>query len=316
MNKDREKLGGQADWRRLGRYFAAGASARVTAAVLMSPIDTIKTRLQFQGRFKSVRQYEGARHALVTILKEEGVLGFFKGLPPRLMYITPAAAISFMFYEQFKALLKMYTTGDRTNHNNFIFKHPAVPLIAGGLARLLGTACRTPFDILRQRLQVQGSLLRSQYKGLGTFAALRLLIKTEGWRGLWAGYTIAAMRDVPFAMVYFLTYELSKQAQVLYMKDGEHAYNHLLAGALAGGCAATCTIPFDVVKTRLQTLATLPPEERERYKGILSTFRVILQEEGPRGLTRGLGPRLMYLMPAASLTFTAYEQYKKLLGVQ
>jgi hypothetical protein len=36
-----------------------------------------------------------------------------------------------MFYEQFKALLKMYTTGDRTNHNNFIFKHPAVPLIAG-----------------------------------------------------------------------------------------------------------------------------------------------------------------------------------------
>jgi hypothetical protein len=46
-------------------------------------------------------------------------------------YITPAAAISFMFYEQFKALLKMYTTGDRTNHNNFIFKHPAVPLIAG-----------------------------------------------------------------------------------------------------------------------------------------------------------------------------------------
>jgi hypothetical protein len=36
--------------------------------------------------------------------------------------------------------------------------------LTGGLARLLGTACRTPFDILRQRLQVQGSLLRSQYK--------------------------------------------------------------------------------------------------------------------------------------------------------
>jgi hypothetical protein len=33
-------VGGHADWRLLGRYFAAGASARVTAAVLMSPIGT------------------------------------------------------------------------------------------------------------------------------------------------------------------------------------------------------------------------------------------------------------------------------------
>lgn len=80
-------------------------------------------------------------------------------------YITPAAAISFMFYEQFKALLHMYTTGDKNSlNNNFIFKHPAVPLVAGGLARLLGTACRTPFDVLRQRLQVQGSLLNSEFK--------------------------------------------------------------------------------------------------------------------------------------------------------
>jgi len=151
-------------------------------------------------------------------VKEEGLTGLFKGLPPRLMYITPAAAISFMFYEQFKTLLQTYITGDKSNRNsNFIFKHPAVPLVAGGLARLLGTACRTPFDILRQRLQVQGSLLRSQYKGLGTFSALMLLLKTEGVRGLWAGYTIAALRDVPFAMVYFLSYELTKHAQKVYL---------------------------------------------------------------------------------------------------
>ena len=42
--------------------------------------------------------------------------------------------------------------------------HPAVPLVAGGLARLFGTAARTPFDILRQRLQVQGTLKDSVYK--------------------------------------------------------------------------------------------------------------------------------------------------------
>jgi len=152
-------------------------------------------------------------------------------------------------------------------------------------------------------------------------------------------------------------------------------HNHLLAGALAGGVAATCTIPFDVgmlarssryhrrrcgrcrwltpssialrpVKTRLQTQATLPKNE-QRYTGVLQAFRTIYNEEGtharlnacmndrvskrstqqqycthqlarvratgPIGFTRGLAPRIMYLMPAASLTFACYEAYKKLL---
>ena len=40
----------------LSKYFVAGAAARVTAAVVMSPVDTVKTRLQFQGRYKSVRR--------------------------------------------------------------------------------------------------------------------------------------------------------------------------------------------------------------------------------------------------------------------
>ncbi|KAL6059475.1 Mitochondrial carrier [Balamuthia mandrillaris] len=267
------------------------------------------------------------KEAFVTIFREEGLWGFFKGLPPRLMYITPAAAVSFMFYEQFKMLLKSHknrnsgrTTKSQSAQEAYILKHPAVPVIAGGLARLLGTACRTPFDILRQRLQVQGSIKNSAYKGLGTFGSLRLLIKTEGWRGLWTGYSIAVLRDVPFAAIYFLSYELLKEQQIFRFKAEKERlaiYNHLLAGAGAGAVAATCTNPFDVVKTRLQTQSTLPLEERNKYNGgIVATLRSIVKEEGAAGLTQGLKPRLLYLTPAASLTFASYEQYKRLLGIE
>jgi hypothetical protein len=68
--------------------------------------------------------------------------------------------------------------------------------------------------------------------------------------------SITGVHDDQVCVVVRLTLSLS----LCIVQNGEHAYNHLLAGALAGGCAATCTIPFDVVKTRLQTLATLPPE--------------------------------------------------------
>ena len=192
--------------------------------------------------------------------------------------------------------------------------HPAVPLVAGGLARLFGTAARTPFDILRQRLQVQGTLKDSVYKvrmsrsilirssltqvasqGKGTFGALRILLKEEGIKGLWTGYSISVMRDAPFAAVYFLSYEVLKSLQAMLISNDAddterlkvlppppnqqglffmrifnngtrsltpQVYNHLLAGAGAGAMAATCTIPLDVIKTRLQTQPTLPPEER------------------------------------------------------
>jgi len=309
------------DARQLVKYFVAGASARVTAAVVMSPIDTIKTRLQFQGQFASVRKYANARDAFVTILKEEGIWGFFKGLPPRLMYITPAAAVSFMFYEQFKAIFKAQMhpkqiPKDQEGSHRSALNNPLIPLAAGALARLFGTAARTPFDILRQRLQILGTVRQSEYKGKGTFGALGILLKVEGIRGLWTGFVITVVRDVPFAAIYFLSYEVAKEVQTRFVTPGVQLQiqNYLVAGAVAGALAATCTIPFDVVKTRLQTQPTLPVHER-KYNGIMHTFRTILKEEGPVGLTRGLGPRLMYLCPAASLTFAAYESYKKLLGL-
>eukprot|EP01087_Luapelamoeba_hula_P020954 TRINITY_DN7234_c0_g1_i4.p1 TRINITY_DN7234_c0_g1~~TRINITY_DN7234_c0_g1_i4.p1 ORF type:complete len:382 (+),score=60.10 TRINITY_DN7234_c0_g1_i4:37-1182(+) len=326
----------------LSKYFVAGAAARISAATLMSPIDTVKTRLQFQGRHQSIRRYASTADAFKTILKEEGIIGFYKGLPPRLIYITPAAAVSFMFYEQFKILL--YLQRDKRRRaavdgkpmdqeseremakkyrNRYLLPgsglHPAVPLIAGGLARLIGTACRTPFDIIRQRLQVQGTLPQhSQYKNVGTFGAMKLLLKTEGVGGLWTGYSITVLRDAPFAAIYFLSYEMLKevQHQLTGIPEEERlkAYNHLIAGAGAGGFAATCTIPLDVVKTRLQTQAALPMAER-KYTGVWQAFRTVYAEEGFAGFMTGLGPRLMYLMPAAALTFTAYEQYKHILGI-
>lgn len=47
--------------------------------------------------------------------------------------------------------------------------------------------------------------------------------------------------------------------------------------------ATALTIPFDVIKTRLQTQAILG---EQKYRGVVHTAATIIREEGYRGLTR------------------------------
>jgi len=245
-------------------------------------------------------------------------LVFFRGLPVRLFYVAPAAAVSFTLYEQFKKILEWNFQTGKTNLNTFNVNEAIITLAAGGTARLFGTACRTPFDLVKQRLQIQGSLSQRNYKN--TFDAFKKIWLNEGFKGMWTGYIPSLVRDVPFAALYFCTSETMKSFFFPHLKvttengnKGLSTYHHLISGATAGALASCATIPFDVVKTRLQTQAALPFQER-KYKGVYSTLKLIFKEEGYKGLTRGLTPRLIYIIPASSVTFACYERYKKLLG--
>lgn len=49
---------------------------------------------------------------------------------------------------------------------------------------------------------------------------------------------------------------------------------------------------------------------------MMATFRGIVQEEGPRGLYRGLLPNFLKVIPAVSIGYVVYEHAKHLLGVE
>lgn len=96
-------------------------------------------------------------------------MALLRGLPMRLIYVTPSAAVSFALYEQFKRMLRNYqstmapqdASPSSEMQEDSIKKvqyEPLIWLTAGAAARLIGTAARTPFDIVKQRMQVQGSL--------------------------------------------------------------------------------------------------------------------------------------------------------------
>lgn len=99
-------------------------------------------------------------------------------------------------------------------------------------------------------MQIQGSINSSVYKN--SLDASLQIARKEGIKGMFASAHAAIARDAPFAAIYFTTYEVTKNTQKKYIKEGNeglNVYNNLLSGAIAGGTASIATNPIDVVKT-------------------------------------------------------------------
>ena len=77
---------------------------------LIPPSLPISQSLYFFPLFSLPLPLLGAGDACKHIIKEEGILALWKGLPVRLIYVTPSAAVSFTLYEQFKRMFNNMNT--------------------------------------------------------------------------------------------------------------------------------------------------------------------------------------------------------------
>jgi solute carrier family 25 citrate transporter 1 len=81
----------------------------------------------------------------------------------------------------------------------------------------------------------------------------------------------------------------------------------LISGGFAGFCSVMFNNPIDVIKTNLQGL------DAAKYGGFMGAASHILKNEGPMGFYKGVGPRLARVILDVALTFTIYNQIKRLV---
>ena len=114
-------------------------------------------------------------------------------------------------------------------------------------------------------------------------------------------------------MCQFVTYEFVKSRLAGSNDDGDEIrYTplvNMMAGGVAGGCAASVTTPLDVVKTRLQTQGAT----NQRYSGALDAVQTMHRKEGMSAFVRGMGPRVMFHIPSMAICWTTYESVKYIL---
>ena len=125
---------------------------------------TLETKLGWL-TFDICRRYVGTADAFKTILREEGLPTFYRGLgvrfklalpvvtlQMRILYLMPAAGFNFLCYEH----IKHYFKDPKEVENSFL--QAVVPVVGLLGGRVFGSLVRTPFDILKQRQQIHGAL--------------------------------------------------------------------------------------------------------------------------------------------------------------
>ncbi|GAA6035274.1 hypothetical protein JCM8097_008793 [Rhodosporidiobolus ruineniae] len=281
-------------------YFGLGGIAGALGATAVYPIDLTKTRMQNQ-RSKVVGEllYKNSLDCVRKVYKNEGFLGFYRGLPPQLIGVAPEKAIKLTVND----LVREYATDPTTGRIKLSWE-----LFGGGLAGGCQVVFTNPLEIVKIRLQMQGEQAKAGVQAARQ-GALHI-VKQLGLLGLYKGATACLARDVPFSAIYFPAHAHLKKDVFHEGRDGKVlSYSEALAAAaIAGMPAAYLTTPADVIKTRLQSEAR---KGESTYKGVGDAFRKILKEEGFTALFKGGPARILRSSPQFGVTLVAYENFKK-----
>ncbi|WFD28747.1 Pyrimidine nucleotide transporter, mitochondrial [Malassezia nana] len=140
-------------------------------AIITSPLDVVKTRLQsdlyrdrhtlpFAQRgalgavLRGVWHFVDTSRLLVEIAAREGTGALFKGLGPTLVGVIPARAINFYTYGNGKRLIAEHCHGGDES--------PLVHLSAAALAGILTATATNPIWVVKTRLQLESQQLEAR----------------------------------------------------------------------------------------------------------------------------------------------------------
>ncbi|XP_077402665.1 brain mitochondrial carrier protein 1 isoform X3 [Vanacampus margaritifer] len=301
--------------------FIYGGMASIVAEFGTFPIDLTKTRLQVQGQsqYTEVR-YRGMFHALFRIGKEEGIRALYSGISPALLRQASYGTIKIGTYNSLKRLFVSHPEDETMVINVF----------CGVVSGVLSSSLANPTDVLKIRMQAQGSLLQGSM--MSNFINI---YQTEGTKGLWRvserapirkplkpfsklklclcvpqGVIPTAQRAAIVVGVELPVYDITKKHLLRSGVMGDTILTHFISSFTCGLAGALASNPVDVVRTRMMNQRVL--SGAPMYKGTLDGVMQTWRNEGFFALYKGFWPNWLRLGPWNIIFFITFEQLKKL----
>ena len=190
----------------------SGFVAGMTQTIIGHPFDTVKVRLQTSP--------STLRNTMISIFRNEGLRGFYKGYGPPLLINSVINSLIFGLNGYF------YDTYQNHFVSGYISGSILSPIIS--VPQLIKCQIQKETRFIKK----ESDVIREMYKGK--------LNPLTGWGATYYREAIAFS-------VYFGSYN--------YLQDKYN--NPFLNGGIAGIINWTCTYPIDVIKTRKQTYPEL-----------------------------------------------------------
>ncbi|KAM6093967.1 kidney mitochondrial carrier protein 1 isoform 1-T3 [Chlamydotis macqueenii] len=281
--------------------FIYGGLASITAECGTFPIDLTKTRLQVQGqvndaKYKEIR-YRGMVHALVRICREEGLKALYSGIAPAMLRQASYGTIKIGTYQSLK---RMFV--ERPEDETLM-----INVLCGILSGVISSSIANPTDVLKIRMQAQGSVIQGGM--MGNFIQI---YQKEGTKGLWKAISLTAQRAAIVVGVELPVYDLTKKHIIMSGFMGDTVYTHFLSSFTCGLAGALASNPIDVVRTRMMNQRSQQHGGHLNYKGTLDCLLQTWKNEGFFALYKGFWPNWLRLGPWNIIFFVTYEQLKKL----
>ncbi|KTG45588.1 hypothetical protein cypCar_00006895 [Cyprinus carpio] len=241
------------------------------------PFDTAKVKMQtFPGL------YRGFVHCFVSIYKQVGLRGLYRGTTPALIANIAENTVLFMSYGFCQNVVRFVSGLDKCTDLSDVQK-----ACSGSVASVFSSLASCPTELVKCRLQAMHEMEASGKIASGqkstVWSVVRNVLWTNGPLGFYQGLTTTIVRVVPL----------------------------MFSGGFGGACLWLVVYPIDCVKSRIQVLSLSGKQE-----GFLKTLMEILRNEGVAPLYSGLTPTMIRTFPANGALFLAYEVSRKIMMQQ
>ncbi|QYS99284.1 Mitochondrial glycine transporter [Trichoderma simmonsii] len=290
------------------QHFVFGLGSGVASAVLLQPLDLLKTRTQQSGR----------PSLLIGIWREltqspQPIRALWRGTLPSSLRTGFGSALYFTSLNSLRQFLQKSNAFSqkihaRSSSSSLPTLTPTANMVSGAVARTWAGFVMMPLTVIKVRFE------SSLYSYPTMWAAVKDIHRQGGLRGFFAGFGATAIRDGPYAGMYVTIYEVLKRrlsslaSHNTSSAEGTKSMTSSMASSinfasaiLAGTTCSAISNPIDVCKTRIQ----LQPE---RYRNLLHAGYRMVVEEGFRSLWRGLGLRMSRKALSSALSWTIYEE--------
>ncbi|GMY15474.1 ADP,ATP carrier protein ER-ANT1 [Fagus crenata] len=282
--------------------FALGGVAAVISKSAAAPMERVKLLLQNQGemikRGHLRRPYMGVGDCFRRVLREEGLLSFWRGNQANVIRYFPTQAFNFAFKGYFKSIF-----GFSKEKDGYI-KWFAGNVASGSAAGATTSLFLYHLDYARTRLGTDASVChvngQRQFKGL--LDVYSKTFSSDGIIGLYRGFGASIMGITLYRGMYFGLYDTMKPIVLVGPFEGNFFASFLLGWSITT-VSGVCAYPFDTLRRRMMMTSGQPV----KYRNAMHAFREIIRHEGFTALFRGVTANMLLGVAGAGV-LAGYDQ--------